>query len=69
MVTGRYSDHVMKAFAPFSSALSVTAREEVSAVSRRSTVSSCRLVRDEFFAGCLLPPGITRARQKPQTLS
>lgn len=58
----------MKAFTPFSSVLSVTAWEEVSAVSRCSPVSSCRLVRDEFFTGCLLPPGTTSARQKPQTL-
>lgn len=69
MVVGRYLDHVMKAFTPFSSALSLTALEEVSAVSRRSPISSCRLVQGEFSMGCLLPSRISRARQKPQTLS
>lgn len=69
MDVGRSFDRVMKAFTPFSCALSLTALEEVSAVSLRSLISSCRLVRGEFFTGCLLPSGITRVRQKPQILS
>lgn len=69
MDVGPSFDRVMKAFTPFSCALSLTALEEVSDVSRCSPISSCRMVRGEFFVGCLLPSGITRARQKPQTLS